>query len=504
MISLKDYKAIPSGTSQFPIEFIQQCGALVLDEREETITIGVAKTSDWSLLKDIERYHKAGVEKKFTFVEIDNGELASFVFNLVTEQVASMKSRINESDLDGELLDQLANNAPIINLVNGIILDAVRCGASDIHFERQRSKAIVRYRLDGVLQLAREFPANIFPSISTRIKILSSLNILEQRRPQDGRFSVAHAQRSLDIRVSVVPTATGESLVLRILNIAEEPLTLFQLGLMPRQQQLLVDAIKKRQGIILMTGPTGSGKTTTLNAMIAAMNDGEKKIITIEDPVEFHISGVDQIQTNDDIGLSFSTILRRVLRQDPDVIMVGEIRDIDTAQLSIRASMTGHLVLSSLHTNNAVSTVHRLLDMDISPHFLAAVLQIICAQRLVRKLCTTCKTEVKNQQDRSRFLAEYKKLGFPVPSSNVSLFTADPNGCSACLGRGYKGRMAIMEIVPIDQEMRTLIESQIDQKSMEDYLRESGHPSLAYNALETVRVGMTSFEEVSQLILSGL
>ncbi|MGI9256455.1 MAG: GspE/PulE family protein, partial [Salinispira sp.] len=396
MVVLESFENIPHGSEQFPEGFIEHRGALILNRTDARIIVGLTNDSDIALREEIGQFFQfQGIDDlSLNFELISNADLARFIHKKIREELHDQSGRAQLSEQNA--VDKLANNAPIINLVNGIILDAINAEASDIHIERGKNNASVRYRLDGVLIKDRDIPDGLYPSITARIKIMAGLNIMEQRRPQDGRLSVTLSAYSLDLRISSVPTAHGESLVLRILNLNSSPRTLNEIGFSDPQLHLLKNTIHNPQGFILITGPTGSGKTTTLNALLTEINDGSKKIISIEDPVEFNIDGVDQIQTHDEIGLSFSKILRRILRQDPDVIMVGEIRDEETAQLAMRAAMTGHMVLSSLHTNNAIASIQRLVNIGVDPYLIAGMLQTIIAQRLVRKLCVHCRRPVQS------------------------------------------------------------------------------------------------------------
>lgn len=506
MVRIDSYSSLPQGDDQFPPQFIQQCGALILSRNGENIEVGLTDSDDLGLRMEISRFFSSetGGGQHISFQTIDNSELASYIHTRADREIQAQAEYGKAAADRSEALDRLANNAPIINLVNGIILNAVRSLASDIHIERQKHDALVRYRLDGVLSPVRNIPGNIFPGVATRIKIMAGLNIMESRRPQDGRISVTLAGRSLDIRVSAVPTANGESLVLRILNLQSAPRSLDTIGFTRDQLDVLRRNTRLTQGLILLTGPTGSGKTTTLNAMISEINDGMKKIITIEDPVEFQIDGVDQIQTNDDIGLSFSSILRRILRQDPNVIMVGEIRDVETARLSIRAAMTGHLVLSSLHTNTAVGSIQRLLDMGIQPYLLAGVLKTVSSQRLVRKLCSHCRIPDTSDDTLSAIQDLHRKFTLPPPAPSVksaAIHRQNPEGCAYCGGRGYSGRTVVSEIVEIDRELEYLIEKQADQKSIYEYLKSNDHRSLASDVVDKVLAGITSWEEAQSAIL---
>ena len=343
--------------------------------------MGVCDPADAALLESLRQFHHGQV----SFSWIDRGELTGYLGSLLARD----GSASGHAPASGEnlALDKLANDAPVINLVNSIISEAIRREASDIHIEGFTERMVVRYRLDGILQTVRELERERFPAVATRIKIMANLNIMERRRPQDGRITVHLGDDRVDMRVSAIPIAGGESFVLRLFAGKRAPLALEQLGLDPAGLEELMGMAGRPNGLILINGPTGSGKTTTLNALLERIRSDAKKIITIEDPIEYVIDGVAQIQTNERIGLGFDTLLRRVLRQDPNIIMVGEIRDTQTAELAVRAALTGHLVLSTLHTRDAVSVIPRLKNMQIEPYLIAAVLRGSVAQRLVRRLC---------------------------------------------------------------------------------------------------------------------
>jgi general secretion pathway protein E/type IV pilus assembly protein PilB len=381
--SLAEFKPLPEGAEQYPLEYIENNSVIKLRENGDSILIGVCNPSDILLLENLKNFHRKEVE----FFEIDRSELAGYL----GDRLSQVSPKPGAAPAEKLLLDKLANDAPVINLVNSILIEAIRQQASDIHIEGFAERMVVRYRLDGYLHTVRELDKASFPAVSTRIKIMANLNIMERRRPQDGRITVHLGGDTLDMRVSVIPIADGESFVLRLFSKKKTPLTLEQLGLEKKDRELLESIARRPNGLILVTGPTGSGKTTSLNAVLQHIRSDTQKIITIEDPIEYVIDGVNQIQTNDRIGLSFDTILRRVLRQDPNIIMVGEIRDSQTAELAIRASLTGHLVLSTLHTRDSVSVITRLKNMQIEPYLIAAVLRGSMAQRLVRRICPDCR-----------------------------------------------------------------------------------------------------------------
>ena len=379
-VKLESFRPLPERNGQYSVEFMESRGAVVLREEPARVLVGVVDGTDATLAATIRKFHRKPVE----FFGIDRMDLAAHLGSRMSEDLPGTSGRGRTDGSERVLLDKLANDAPVVNLVNSICMEAIRSNASDIHIEAGQDDARVRYRVDGVLKTARRIEAVRFPAVASRVKIMANLNILERRQPQDGRITVDFGEERIDLRVSIVPVAGGESIVMRILGKKSDLLTLEELGFADDQLRLLRGLFTVPHGLILATGPTGSGKTTTLNAVIRELADDELKIVTIEDPVEFLIDGVNQIQTNDQIGLGFDMILRRVLRQDPDVIMVGEIRDGATAELAVRAALTGHLVLATLHTNDAVSAVARLADMGVERYLIASVLKGVVAQRLVR------------------------------------------------------------------------------------------------------------------------
>ena len=361
---------------QYPFEFIESSRALILEQDEHSVTIGYTDNTEKKAIETIENYH----QKKTTFIKLPEIELTAWI-----SKTFSANEEINES----KSIDKLEDNATIVNFVNSILLEGIKKKASDIHIEANDGFYTVRFRIDGYLKIYSKYYDNRFDEISARIKIMANLNVMEKRKPQDGRITVSLEQKKIDLRISVVPTTNGESIVLRILLCDEEAENSFKklenLGFSKNDMNNIRRMLKVQHGLILVTGPTGSGKTTTMTAMLREILNSEIKIITIEDPVEISLPGVNQIQVNDQIDLTFESVLRRVLRQDPDVIMVGEIRDERTARLCVRSALTGHLVLSTLHTNDSVGTITRLINMGIEPYIVGTVLKGAIAQRLVKK-----------------------------------------------------------------------------------------------------------------------
>ncbi|MBI5192650.1 MAG: type II secretion system ATPase GspE [Nitrospirae bacterium] len=381
------------------------------------------------------------------------------------------------------------DEAPIIKLINSLLFRSVKDRASDIHFEPFERDIVVRFRVDGVLHNILTLPKRFQPSITSRIKIMASLNIAEKRLPQDGRIGLKIAGKEIDIRVSLIPTSFGERVVLRLLDKSGYLLRLTDIGLSVSMQSVLNRLIRLPHGIVLVTGPTGSGKTTTLYASLTEINSPGKNIITIEDPVEYQIKGIGQVQINPKIELTFARGLRSILRQDPDVIMVGEVRDLETAEIAIQASLTGHLVFSTLHTNDSSGAITRLIDMGIEPFLVSSSVVAIIAQRLVRNLCPHCKKE------HTPALPELKELGL-TPSQAKGCIVYLPVGCDKCLQTGYRGRTGIYELLLINDEIRNLVLQNINSQIIKTKAVECGMTTLRADGAEKVLAGVTSIEEV--------
>jgi len=371
-----------------------------------------------------------------------------------------------------------------------ILVTAKEIGSSDIHFEPYEQKARVRFRLDGKLKEQFHISTEEYPVIVNRIKIRAQLDISEKRLPQDGRITIVTDVEDFDIRVSVLPTLHGEKVVLRILSKDTSHIDIHSLGLSEKELQIYIEHIKKPNGIVLISGPTGSGKTTTLYATLKALNLPNTNILTVEDPIEYTLEGINQVQLRENIGLDFATTLRTFLRQDPDIIMVGEIRDANTANMAMRAALTGHLVLSTIHTNSAWATISRLIDIGIPSFLIASTLNMSVAQRLVRKLCGHCKTL-------KPVSAEIFPSGFEIPETLTQHFEAV--GCEHCYHTGYNGRKAVYEILPVDEQLAALIKG--NQLSIDQYMEEKQILSLKKNAIGLIAEGTTSVEEVFALLM---
>ncbi|MCC8342940.1 type II secretion system ATPase GspE [Pseudomonas stutzeri] len=396
--------------------------------------------------------------------------------------LASLADQIQETE---DLLEQ-EDDAPIIRLINAILGEAIAENASDIHIETFEKRLVIRFRVDGILREVVQPKRELAALLVSRIKVMAKLDIAEKRIPQDGRISLRVGGREVDIRVSTLPSANGERVVLRLLDKQAGRLTLRHLGMNEQDRDHLEQAVKKPHGIILVTGPTGSGKTTTLYAALTTLNDRTRNILTVEDPIEYHLEGIGQTQVNTKVDMTFARGLRAILRQDPDVVMVGEIRDQETADMAVQASLTGHLVLSTLHTNSAIGAVTRLVDMGVEPFLISSSLLGVLAQRLVRVLCNDCKRAYNADA------AECELLGVS-PAEAPTLYHAE--GCEQCRGLGYRGRTGIYELVLFDDTLRTMVHTRASEQDMLRHARELG-PSIREDGLRKVREGVTTIEEV--------
>ena len=474
---------------KLPYEFARQ-NALVLDAERERIVLGPDASRDAML--EIQRV--SGGSLALETVDHDAfDELLRNTYTNVTSSSASVMEDIQDDlDLDAlfgeveesaDLLDG-SDDAPVIRLLNALIAEALRERASDIHIEPYEAQSRVRFRIDGVLKTVLTPRAQLTPLLISRIKIMSRLDISEKRLPQDGRMSVKLGGRAIDLRVSTLPSSYGERVVLRLLEKQAGHLALDDLGMPAQQRAQLTNLIQRPHGIILVTGPTGSGKTTTLYAALQEMDRRERNIMTVEDPVEYDLPGISQTSINLKTGLTFAKGLRAILRQDPDVILVGEIRDEETAEISTQASLTGHLVLSTLHTNTASGAVTRMQDIGIDSFLLSSTLRGVLAQRLVRRLCEECKTPFQPDQ----VTADELRL-----EAAAQIYTA--TGCAHCNATGYDGRLGIFELVIIDNQLQRLIHNEAGELEIEQAIRETV-PSLRESGYDLVRRGLTTLEEI--------
>lgn len=403
---------------------------------------------------------------------------------------------VKEEEVDLQALEQATEDAPVVRLVNAVFTDAIRKRASDIHIEPYEKVFRVRFRIDGILHEILQPPLALKNAVSSRIKVMASLDIAERRLPQDGRIKLKLGKgEAIDIRVSVLPTLFGEKIVMRLLDKSNLQTDMTKLGFEDRALQDFMEAIYKPYGMVLVTGPTGSGKTTTLYSAIAELNKTTTNISTAEDPVEFNLLGINQVQVHEDIGLSFAAALRSFLRQDPDIIMVGEIRDLETAEIGVKAALTGHLVLSTLHTNDAPSTINRLLNMGVAPFLVASSVNLILAQRLARRICQNCK------EDAPITPATLIELG--IPQDEVDNYAPKKGaGCPNCGMTGYRGRIALYEVMPIGEEIRDLVLAGENTIAIKRAAMRHGVKTLRQSGLTKVAEGVTTIEEVLRVTMA--
>jgi general secretion pathway protein E len=478
-----------------PYGFARKFGVVIDRADGEALGVSLREGADPHILLEVRRHFA----RSFAVSHVSSArfdELLSTTYAMDGEAAAMAAGSLGlGDDLDliaggmptaEDLLDS-SDDAPAIRLINGIIADAVRQGVSDIHIEPYESGLVIRMRIDGVLRETLRMPAHVAPVIVSRIKVMARLDIAERRLPQDGRISLTLGGKQLDVRVSTLPARGGERVVLRILDKDNAGITLDGLGMAPAINALLRDAFAEPNGIILVTGPTGSGKTTTLYAGLRLLNDGTRNILTVEDPVEYAVDGVGQTQVNPKVGLTFAAGLRAILRQDPDVVMVGEIRDRETAEIAVQASLTGHLVLSTVHTNDAIGAITRMRDMKVEPFLLASTLRAVLAQRLVRRLCSKCRKPV---------MADASVRGLLALEDGAVIYEAA--GCDACGGSGYKGRIGVFEAIRIDDSIRRLINEGGDEVDIAAHAYANAQ-NLTVAARALVRDGLTTPEEAIRI-----
>ena len=489
-------------TNSLPIQFLKNYSMVPLVTEDQAAAASGPKAliaiNDPASLQAVDDLAVLLKLKTFQLVLSTRGEILSTINNLYDKKSDSAQKIVDDmEDRDGimseikqtsDLLDD-TSDAPIIKLVNHIISQSVKANASDIHIEPGQDSLKVRYRVDGILYDLLEPPKWIQSSLVTRIKVMADMDIAEKRLPQDNRIEVRIGNKNVDIRISTIPTTLGERIVLRLLDKSSSLLTLSEFGIDVDRLGLIRRLSRMPNGIILMTGPTGSGKTTTLYAMLSEINTPDINIITVEDPVEYKLEGISQIQVNPKIGLTFAKSLRSIVRQDPDVILIGEIRDHETSSIAVQSALTGHLVLSTLHTNDAASAITRLVDIGIEPFLITSAVRAVIAQRLIRVLCDNCK---------QRYVPDdmaLKSIGLgPEDGAHHEIFKA--KGCSKCFHTGYRGRMPIFEILVLDQHHKSLILKTSDSTKIRDLAVEQNMTTLLQDGVEKIFKGTTTIEEV--------
>ncbi len=504
-INLKSYEVDPQVIKLIPQETAQRYMIVPLSRVGSTLTIAMVDPTNVFAMDDIKFMTGFNVEpvvasesaireaiEKFYGGASAEEELDKVMKDLAGPE-ADLELQGEEEELTLQQLEKAAEEAPIIKLVNLILTDAVKRGASDIHIEPYEKDFRVRFRIDGVLHEVMEPPYKLKDAITSRVKIMAKLDISEKRLPQDGRIMLRMMKdgkrKDLDFRVSAVPTLFGEKIVLRLLDKENLRLDMTKLGFEPESLAKFEKAILKPYGMVLVTGPTGSGKTNTLYSSVSRLNTPETNILTAEDPVEFQLQGINQVQMKDQIGLNFAAALRSFLRQDPNIILVGEIRDFETAEIAVKAALTGHLVLSTLHTNDAPSTISRLMNMGIEPFLVATSVNLICAQRLVRRICLQCREEIEVPKQ------ALLEAGFS-PEEVKTLKVYAGKGCQVCNNTGYKGRVGLYEVMDINDELRELILVGASAMELRKKALEQGMIALRRSGLTKIKDGMTTLEEV--------
>lgn len=494
-VDLSRFEVDPKIIKMVPADVAIKHTVLPLKREGRTLTVAMADPTNVGVIDDLkfitrfdifpviagEYTLRNAIEK---YYEQSDAQLQSLLKDIQEEEELEL---IEEKEEEGPV--QVADDAPVVKLINGILTDAVKRGASDIHIEPFEDEIRVRYRIDGALQEIMKPPVKLKAALTSRIKIMANLNIAERRVPQDGRIKLKMGKRVIDFRVSTLPVIFGEKIVLRILDKGNLTLDLSKFGFEPKAEKDLMRAILNPYGMVLVTGPTGSGKTTTLYSALSRVNTVEVNIMTAEDPVEYNIYGINQVQVRNEIGMTFAAALKAFLRQDPNIIMVGEIRDIETGSIAIKAALTGHLVLSTLHTNDAPSTITRMIDMGIEPFNVASAVNLIVAQRLVRRICSDCKQEHKYSEE------EVEALGLsPEEASKITFYKGA--GCASCNGTGYKGRAGLYEVMALSPELRRMILRGASAAELKEQAIKEGMLTLRMDGIEKIKKGITTLEEV--------
>jgi len=502
-VNINDIDINPEVLQKVPAQMANSYNLVPIeyDQGQNELTVALDDPDNYRALDDLSTLMGFKVKAKITDTEALKSALNKFyqekedtegISDLIGEIqkdkfLAEFEGRDKSIDLDE--LKELSESNPVKKLLNLVLLQAIRDKASDVHFEPFENEYKMRYRIDGVLYEMVPPPKHIATAISSRIKVMANLDIAERRMPQDGRISLTVGGKPIDLRVSVLPTMFGESVVLRILDRSQVSLDLAKLGLSEHELKVFRALIHKPNGIIIVTGPTGCGKTTTLYSALTELNSIESKLITTEDPIEYDLDGIVQVQMKPDIGLVFARCLRSILRQDPDIVMVGEIRDLETAEISAQASLTGHLVFTTLHTNDAPSSVARLLDLGTESFLITATVEAIISQRLVRKICTRCKTEFEPTE------AQLMELSLKAEDVKGKKFYYG-KGCSSCNKTGYRGRTGIFEIMVFNDEIRDLIMKNASTAVLREAAQRNGMKLLRDNGLEAIYNGITTIDEV--------
>ncbi|QGM29739.1 type II secretion system protein GspE [Bacillus sp. N3536] len=483
-VNLNQYSIEPELIQLVPKELAKRTYIMPLKKDRNKLLIAMADPMDYFAIEEVRMATGCQIETSIAAKDDIYRTITKYYDLQESMDQALIDMSPKEIENDTQITDE---DSPIVRLVNQIVANGVAQRASDIHFDPQENDLRVRYRVDGMLKSERSLPKYMQNVVLARIKIMGNLNITENRIPQDGRIKLTVNMKAIDIRLATLPTIYGEKVVMRILDLSSALNSLGKLGFNDRNLTAFSKMIERPNGIVLLTGPTGSGKSSTLYAALNQLNDENVNIITVEDPVEYQLDGINQIQVREEVGLTFAVGLRSILRQDPDIVMVGEIRDLETAQIAVRASLTGHLVLSTLHTNSAVESVSRLKDMGVEPFLLSSSLVGIVAQRLVRKICRDC-GEMKAPNEREKEI--FAERGIQIEQIRKG------RGCPACNQTGYRGRLAIHEVLVVDEFVKDLILTSKSPSLIKEHMKKTGFSSLLEDGLLKVKAGLTTTEEV--------
>jgi general secretion pathway protein E/type IV pilus assembly protein PilB len=492
VVDLSSYVIDPDVIQTMTADIVRQYKVIPISRNENILTIATSDPSDLETVDALRYILKCDIETVVASKEQISSMMDHHYGNIEQNVESVLKGMETDADIElraagGE--EAVEEDAPIIKLVSLIIVEAIKMKASDIHLEPMEKKYRVRYRIDGVLSEMESPPKYLQSNINSRLKIMARLDISEKRVPQDGRIQLKVEGKDIDLRVSTIPTTHGESIVMRILDRASIQLDIPKLGFFSDDHELINKIVALPDGIFLVTGPTGSGKSTSLYAFLNSINSPHRKIITVEDPVEYQLGGINQVQVMASIGMTFVAALRAMLRQAPNIVMVGEIRDIETAEIAVNAALTGHLVFSTLHTNDAPGAVTRLIDMGIKPFLVASSLRAVMAQRLVRRICKNCAVPYEPNEE------ELQIMGLDSDFVKNSKLMKG-RGCAECKGKGYRGRMGIYEIFIVNTELQTLIYEKVPASVIRDAARKSGMRTLREDGIRKAAAGMTTLEEV--------
>ena len=503
LIDLAATGVSPDAAQQIPLHVLERVAAIPYAIENDALRIAIADPGNLHGIDELRIATRFPLElgvapREDIFVEIRRLARASEATG-TRAALEAVEVEEEEEEADDLEADDGISDAPLVRLVNSVIFQAAEDGASDVHFEPQEDALVVRFRIDGVLQEVQRIPRRMAPGVTTRLKVLAKLDIAERRKPQDGRISLnaAAAGRTLDIRVATLPTVEGEKIVMRLLDKSRRPPTLEELGLSDDMRARLSEILKRPTGALLVTGPTGSGKSTTLYAGLSQINRPEINIITVEDPVEYRLAGVNQVQINNRAGLTFAAALRSILRSDPDVVMVGEIRDGETAKISIEAALTGHFVLSTLHTNDAPGALTRLNEMGVEPFLTGAAVSAVLAQRLARKLCSHCCEMYQPSVD--ELLQARVTADVALASDGMAFYRK--RGCPRCGQSGYRGRIGVFQLLTMDEEIATLAVQKASRQDIERAAMGAGMHSLWDDGIAKVAAGLTSIEEIARVLV---